>query len=91
MSIVVLKLPNVKRKTEVRPKKCPYCEGYPGEECEGLSLSLLSLQKNLSILSEWEYESGSDREATLVCSAAVDLGLEPSCQQPDLEWLEGEG
>ena len=27
MSIVVLKLPDVKRKTEVRPKKCPYCEG----------------------------------------------------------------
>jgi len=27
MSIVVLKLPNVKRKTEVRPKKCRYCEG----------------------------------------------------------------
>ena len=27
MSIVVLKLPDVKRKTEARPKKCPYCEG----------------------------------------------------------------
>ncbi len=27
MSIVVLKLPDVKRKTEVRPKKCRYCEG----------------------------------------------------------------
>jgi len=27
MSIVVLKLPNVKRKTEVRPKECRYCEG----------------------------------------------------------------
>ena len=27
MSIVVLKLPNVKRKTEERPKKCPYCGG----------------------------------------------------------------
>jgi len=27
MSIVVLKLPNVKRKREERPKKCPYCEG----------------------------------------------------------------
>jgi len=27
MSIVVLKLPNVKRKTEARPKKCRYCEG----------------------------------------------------------------
>jgi len=27
MSIVVLKLPNVKRKTETRPKKCPYCVG----------------------------------------------------------------
>lgn len=27
MSIVVLKLPNVKRKTEERPKKCRYCEG----------------------------------------------------------------
>jgi transposase-like protein len=27
MSIVVLKLPNVKRKTEERPKKCPYCKG----------------------------------------------------------------
>jgi transposase-like protein len=27
MSIVVLKLPGVKRKEEVRPKKCPYCEG----------------------------------------------------------------
>ena len=27
MSIVVLKLRNVKRKTEVRPKKCRYCEG----------------------------------------------------------------
>jgi hypothetical protein len=27
MSIVVLQLPVVKRKTEVRPKQCPYCEG----------------------------------------------------------------
>lgn len=27
MSIVVLKLPVVKRKTEGRPTKCPYCEG----------------------------------------------------------------
>jgi hypothetical protein len=27
MSIVVLKLPNVKRKTENRPRKCRYCEG----------------------------------------------------------------
>jgi transposase-like protein len=29
MSIVVLKLPNVKRKTEGRPRECPYCEGTP--------------------------------------------------------------
>lgn len=27
MAIVVLKLPNVKRKTEERPRKCPYCSG----------------------------------------------------------------
>ncbi|WP_322506594.1 hypothetical protein [Anaerolinea sp.] len=27
MSMVVLQLPNVKRKTETRPKKCPYCSG----------------------------------------------------------------
>lgn len=27
MSIVVLQLPVVKRQTEVRPKRCPYCEG----------------------------------------------------------------
>lgn len=27
MSIVVLKLPDVKRKTEARPKRCPYCKG----------------------------------------------------------------
>ena len=27
MSIVVLKLPDVKRKREERPRKCPYCEG----------------------------------------------------------------
>jgi transposase-like protein len=27
MSIVVLKLPGVKRKTEERPRKCPYCAG----------------------------------------------------------------
>ena len=27
MSIVVLKLPNVKRKTDTRPSQCPYCEG----------------------------------------------------------------
>jgi transposase-like protein len=27
MSIVVLKLPDVKRKTEERPRQCPYCEG----------------------------------------------------------------
>jgi len=27
MAIVVLKLPNVKRKTESRPRKCRYCEG----------------------------------------------------------------
>lgn len=27
MSIVVLKLPDVKRKREERPKQCPYCEG----------------------------------------------------------------
>jgi transposase-like protein len=27
MSIIVLQLPEVKRRTENRPKKCPYCEG----------------------------------------------------------------
>ena len=27
MAIVTLRLPNVKRKTETRPKKCPYCQG----------------------------------------------------------------
>ena len=27
MSILVLKLPDVKRYTEIRPKKCPYCSG----------------------------------------------------------------
>lgn len=27
MSILVLKLPDVKRKTETRPKECPYCNG----------------------------------------------------------------
>ena len=27
MSIVVLKMPDVKRKREERPRKCPYCEG----------------------------------------------------------------
>ena len=27
MSIVVLKLPTVKRKTEERPRRCPYCQG----------------------------------------------------------------
>ena len=27
MSIVILRLPGVKRKTEVRPEKCPYCHG----------------------------------------------------------------
>jgi transposase-like protein len=27
MSIVVLKLPDVKRKTEERPRRCPYCKG----------------------------------------------------------------
>lgn len=27
MSIVVLKLPDVKRKREARPRRCPYCEG----------------------------------------------------------------
>ena len=27
MPIVTLKLPEVKRKTEIRPRKCPYCEG----------------------------------------------------------------
>jgi Transposase IS66 family len=27
MSIVVLKLPDVKQKTEERPRKCPYCDG----------------------------------------------------------------
>jgi hypothetical protein len=27
MAIVVLKLPNVKRKTESRPRECRYCEG----------------------------------------------------------------
>ncbi len=27
MAILVLKLPDVKRKTEIRPKECPYCQG----------------------------------------------------------------
>lgn len=27
MSIVILQLPVVKRQSEIRPKKCPYCEG----------------------------------------------------------------
>jgi transposase len=27
MSIVTLSLPDVKRKTEIRPRVCPYCEG----------------------------------------------------------------
>ena len=27
MTIVTLSLPDVKRKTEIRPRVCPYCEG----------------------------------------------------------------
>jgi hypothetical protein len=27
MSIVVLQLPDVKRKSKTRPQKCPYCQG----------------------------------------------------------------
>lgn len=27
MSIVVLQLPDVKRKTEIRPRACPHCNG----------------------------------------------------------------
>jgi hypothetical protein len=27
MSIVILQLPDVKRKTEKRPQECPYCQG----------------------------------------------------------------
>ena len=60
MSIVVLKLKNVKHEREERPRKCPYCEGETfqrwgrvkkrvkdvrGRKVKGISLSLLSLQK----------------------------------------------
>jgi transposase-like protein len=38
MTIVVLKLPDVKRRTEARPKECPYCNGETfqrwGEVCK---------------------------------------------------------
>ncbi len=37
MSIVVLKLPDVKRKTEARPKKCPYCEGETFQRWGGVN------------------------------------------------------
>jgi len=37
MSIVVLKLPDVKRKREERPKRCPYCKGETFQRWGGLS------------------------------------------------------
>ena len=36
MSIVVLKLPDVKRKREERPRKCRYCEGETFQRWGGL-------------------------------------------------------
>ncbi len=66
MAILVLKLASVKRKTELRPKACPYCQGETFQRwgktskpirdirCRrvtGISVPLLPLQADLSTLS----------------------------------------
>lgn len=44
MSIVVLKLPDVKRKREERPKVCPYCEGETFQRWGGVNKPVKDLR-----------------------------------------------
>ena len=44
MSILVLKLPDVKRKTEIRPKECPYCRGEIFQRWGGVKKPVKDLQ-----------------------------------------------
>jgi transposase-like protein len=44
MSILVLKLPDVKRKTEIRPKECPYCRGETFQRWGGVKKPVKDLQ-----------------------------------------------
>src|SRR5262245_47990322 len=65
-------------------------ERYPGAECEGVSVSVLQVQTNVSPLSGREYEGRPNREIEAVCGAAVADGLEPSSGQLDPEWAAGD-
>jgi transposase-like protein len=44
MSIVVLKLPKVKRKTEERPRECPYCSGMTFQRWGGVNKRVKDVQ-----------------------------------------------
>ena len=50
MSIVVLKLPDVKRKCEERPRQCPYCEGAIFQRWGNVSKPVKDLQvRNIQV------------------------------------------
>jgi len=64
-------------------------QGCAGTECEGISVSVLLVQEDISTLSGREYEGKSNRKIEAVCGLALEVGLEPPGGKLDLEWLEG--
>ena len=103
MTILVLKLPDVKRKTEERPKECPYCNGETFQRwgrvrkpvkdtrCRNVcsvSVSLLPVWADLQALSGRDKQGRSNGAAAAVCGDLLDIGIELSRREHDPEWLE---
>jgi hypothetical protein len=100
MTILVLKLPDVKRKTEGRPPILSWgdlsalgtgtktCQRYLLSERASVSVSLLPVWTDLPTLSGEDDGSGSDGTAAAVCGDLLEVWVELSESKHDPEWLE---
>jgi len=61
--------------------------GHAVSKCVGVSLPLLPVQEDLQALSGRHDESRSDGAVEVVCSDLLDIGIELSGGEHDLEWF----
>jgi hypothetical protein len=90
MSIVVLKLPDVKSEAEGRPQRCPSCKGETFQRWGGqmrkiwdprvryvmVYLSMLWMQTYLSALSARSRSGAAEPAVAQACSVGVGVGVE---------------